>query len=59
MLTFKGKVERILFEKDDYLIATFVTENGKKIKIVGEMYGISADDKMKVIGCFEEHHKFG
>lgn len=59
MLTFKGKVERILFEKDDYLIATFVTENGKKIKIIGEMYGISADDKMKIMGCFEEHHKFG
>lgn len=55
---YEGIIKNILFESETFFIATLETENDI-IKIVGEITGVSVNEKLKVSGSWEEHQRFG
>ena len=60
MIEFIGKVERILFQKDDFMIAVLKdTKSEAEIRILGNIYDIKQGDTIKVKGEKFYHHKYG
>jgi len=59
MTELTGKVSRILFNKDDFMIAILKTDTRKNIKIVGNIYGVDKNEDITVKGVWETHPKFG
>jgi len=54
MIEKTGKITRILYRNDDFLIALL-----NDIKIVGSIYGADKNEEITVMGEWETHPKFG
>src|SRR5699024_455688 len=54
MIEKTGKITRILYRNDDFLIALL-----NDIKIVGSIYGVDKNEEITVMGEWETHPKFG
>ncbi|MFC3041625.1 ATP-dependent RecD-like DNA helicase [Virgibacillus xinjiangensis] len=53
-----GSITRILYQKDDFLIAVLRTES-EEIKIKGNIYGVEKGETVTVRGIWENHPKYG
>lgn len=54
----KGKITRILFRKEDFLIGIFRTDN-RDIQIKGSMYGVDKGEKLNLQGQWKNHPEYG
>lgn len=54
-----GQILKVLFRKEDFAIATFVTEDGEEIKIKGSLYGVGKSEKLKIKGIWMTHPQYG
>lgn len=59
LVTFKGKIVNVLYQKDGFLIGVFEKEDGDKIKIIGEIHQVIDDEELIITGKWEEHYKYG
>ncbi|WP_170270432.1 ATP-dependent RecD-like DNA helicase [Heliorestis acidaminivorans] len=56
----KGIIKRIIFQKDDFHILSFMAEKTKEpITIVGDFFNVAPEDDLTVWGEWESHPKFG
>lgn len=53
-----GIIKRILYQYEDFLIATLRTDS-EEIKIKGSIYGVEKGEKVTVQGKWEKHPKYG
>lgn len=58
MNEFIGKIVRILYRNEDFLIAKLQTDN-EELTIKGSIYGVNKGEEVKVRGAWENHAKFG
>ncbi|QUW20885.1 ATP-dependent RecD-like DNA helicase [Sporosarcina sp. Marseille-Q4063] len=58
MNEFKGKVVRVLYRNEDFLIAKLQTDK-EELTIKGSIYGVDKGEEIKVRGAWENHAKFG
>ena len=58
MNTFIGKVSRVLYRNEDFLIAKLQTDN-EELTIKGSIYGVDKGEEVRVQGAWENHPKFG
>src|SRR5699024_7341172 len=58
MTKIRGKITKILFKKDDFIIAVLNT-NTEQIKVLGNIYGVRKNEYINVEGVWETHPKFG
>lgn len=56
--TYTGKIGRIIYRNDDFLIARFSTDD-RNMTIKGSIYGVEQGEKLTVYGEWEQHPKFG
>ena len=56
-----GKIEKIIFRNNEsyYTIATFNSDENGVITVVGNLYQISAGDKLELTGSFYHHPNYG
>lgn len=59
MIEKTGKITRILYRNDDFLIAILKTKEGEDIKIIGNIYGVDKNEQITIKGGWETHPKFG
>ena len=58
MNTFVGKVSRVLYRNEDYLIAKLQTDR-EELTIKGSIYGVDKGEEVRVQGTWENHPEFG
>jgi len=58
MNEFIGKVVKVLYRNEDFLIAKLQTDNGE-LTIKGSIYGVIKGEEIKVRGTWENHTQFG
>lgn len=58
MIERTGKLTKVLYKSDDFIIAILETDN-EEIKIVGNMYGIEKGNDLTVKGNIVTHPKYG
>lgn len=54
-----GTIVKVIFRRDDYLIARFIDSTNKEFIITGSMYGVEEGDKINVEGKWINHAKYG
>lgn len=58
MNEFIGKIVRVLYRNEDFLIAKLQTDN-EELTIKGSIYGVNKGEEVKVRGTWENHTQFG
>src|SRR4051794_17933991 len=58
MNTFVGKVSRVLYRNENYLIAKLQTDR-EELTIKGSIYGVDKGEEVRVQGTWENHPEFG
>src|SRR5699024_5031533 len=58
MKEFQGEIVKILFQKEDFLIAVLKTDTNQ-IKIIGNVYGVKKGEEVILRGDWETHPRFG
>lgn len=58
MNEFIGKVVKVLYRNEDFLIAKLQTDN-EELTIKGSIYGVNKGEEVKVRGTWENHTQFG
>src|SRR5690625_2227891 len=53
-----GVIERILFQKDQFIIGHLKSSN-KTVTFIGDFYGIEEKDKITIHGLWEKHFRYG
>lgn len=53
-----GVIERILFQKDQFIIGHLKSSN-KTVTFIGDFYGIEEKDKITIHGLWEKHSRYG
>jgi exodeoxyribonuclease V alpha subunit len=56
---YTGKVQKVIYKTDEFMIAVFELESGSTFTITGNMYGIDNDADLTVIGEWVKHPKYG
>ncbi len=59
LLECRGKINRVIFRKDEWLVARFVDEGGEKFKITGEFYKVNEGDRLTIWGQWKKHPRYG
>lgn len=54
-----GKLSKIFYRKDEFLIGKLATNNDEEIKIIGNIYGVDINEEITVKGEWETHSKYG
>ncbi|GGA35364.1 ATP-dependent RecD-like DNA helicase [Kroppenstedtia guangzhouensis] len=57
METYTGKLRKIIYRNEDFLIASLVSDQEMTIK--GSIYGVEQGEELTVYGQWEHHPKFG
>lgn len=59
MNEYTGKVERIIFRAEEYMVGVLKCENGKELRFTANMYGIEKGNDLTIKGKWGIHPRYG